>query len=300
VIAHWDDCRQARITAGHIDATWRNLGRAARSEEIGVCRIDIHPGAFSTPVHIHGFEEEVFYVVRGSGLLWQDGQTCRVGEGDVIVHRPAREGHTLCAGDPGLDVLAFGERHDGRLCHLPRAGVSWATPSWVDAGGPEPFEREAAVGPPECPEPGARPGNVVALADAPVGFGGMARTAGAAAGAQSTGLNHVSLPPGETGAPPHCHAVEEELFVVLAGTATLRLHPRGGMGDVEEHALTAGSVVARPAGTGRAHSFVAGPAGCTYLAYGTRRPDDMVLYPETGRVSIRGLGVAFTLPGPVA
>lgn len=295
MIAHWDECRANRVTVGHIDATWRALGNAAHSVEIGVNRIDIHPGSFSTPVHIHGVEEEAFFVLRGSGLLWQDGATCGVSAGDAIVHRPSREAHTLRAGDEGLDVLAFGERHDGRLCHLPRAGVSWASPSWVEAGGPQPFEREAAVGPPDCPEPGERPPNVVALADAPTGFGGMARLLGRAGRARSTGLNHVVLPPGESGAPPHCHAVEEELFVVLEGSAMLRLHPRGGDGDVAEHALTAGSVVSRPAGTGVSHSFVAGPAGCTYIVYGTRRPDDMVLYPETRMVSIRGLGVSFPL-----
>jgi uncharacterized cupin superfamily protein len=296
VIAHWDDCRAKRITRGHIDATWRDLGRASRSAEIGVCRIDVHPGGFSTPVHVHGFEEEAFFVLRGEGLLWQDGATCSVRAGDAIVHRPSREAHTLRAGDAGLDVLAFGERHDGRLCYLPRAGVSWAPPSWVDAGGPEPFDREAAVGPPDCPAPGDRPRNVIALADAPVGFGGMAHMLASAAGARSTGLNHVVLPPGESGAPPHCHAVEEELFVVLEGSATLRLHPRGGEGEVGEQPLVAGSVVSRPPGTGVSHSFVAGPAGCTYLVYGTRRPGDMVLYPETGRVFLRGLGVAFNLP----
>jgi uncharacterized cupin superfamily protein len=288
-VAHWDDTPPRRVEVGHIRGTWRNLGEAAGSRSIGVRRIDVDAEAFSTPVHVHGFEEEAFFVLAGSGVLWQDGATYPIGPDDAIVHRPAREAHTLRAGPDGLSVLAFGERHDARLAHLPRAGVSWATPSWVEAGGAHPFEREAAVGAPETPPPTVdRPANVIALAKAPSAFGGAARLLGRAAGAQAAGLNHVTLAPGDSGAPPHVHAAEEELFVLLAGTATLRL---GG----DEHAVRTGSVIARPAGTGVPHSFVAGPDGVAYVVYGTRRPDDMTYYPETGTVAIRGLGVTFAV-----
>jgi hypothetical protein len=39
--------------------------------------------------------------------------------------------------------------------------------------------------------------------------------------AVQTGLNWTKLPPGEEGAPPHCHSAEEALFVILDGTGTL-------------------------------------------------------------------------------
>jgi uncharacterized cupin superfamily protein len=286
-VGHWDDAPTRRRDVGHIRSTWYDLGAAAGSRTIGAHRIDVDAGGFSTPVHAHGVEEEAFWVRAGSGLLWQDGATCAVGEGDTIVHRPAAEAHTLRAGGDGLSVIAFGQRHDGALCHLPRAGVSWAPPSWVDAGGPHPFEREAAVGPPDCPPPTPdRPANVVALAAAPTGFGGVARLVGAAGGAEAAGLNHVSLPPGGAGAPAHVHSAEEELFVLLSGSATLRL------GD-DEIALRPGSVVARPAGTAVAHSLVAGGDGVTYLVYGTREPNDVTFYPDTRTVRLRGLGVSF-------
>jgi uncharacterized cupin superfamily protein len=97
------------------------------------------------------------------------------------------------------------------------------------------------------------------------------------------------------GAIPHCHSEEEEIFVVLDGSATLHLWPsplkleRGA--KREEHALRAGHVVARPPGTGVSHFFVAGDDGCTMLVYGTRRPNDMCFYPRSNKVSWRGLGV---------
>ena len=94
----------------------------------------------------------------------------------------------------------------------------------------------------------------------------------------------MTLAPGRTGYPPHCHSAEEEVFVVLEGEGALLL------GD-EEHAVRAGSVVGRPPGTRVAHSFRAGPAGLAYLAYGTREPNDIVYYPRSGKVSLRGVGV---------
>ena len=47
--------------------------------------------------------------------------------------------------------------------------------------------------------------------------------------------------------PPHCHSLEEEIFVVLEGDGHLLLWEEDG---VEEHEVRAGSVVVRPAGTG--------------------------------------------------
>ena len=147
------------------------------------------------------------------------------------------------------------------------------------------------------PEPTPRPDNVVGLGEAETGFGGAARFLARSAGARRTGLNHVTLPPGATGAPAHCHSLEEEVFVLLEGEATLLLHPRGSRGgDAEEHPLRAGHVVARPPGTGISHAFRAGPDGAVYLAYGTREPNDMTYYPERATVALRGLGVSFPLP----
>ena len=68
-------------------------------------------------------------------------------------------------------------------------------------------------------------------------------------------------------------------------------------GDVEqphrprEHPVKAGSVVARPAGTGVAHAFGAGADGMTLLMYGTRDPRGVCLYPRSGKVYFVGLGL---------
>jgi uncharacterized cupin superfamily protein len=94
--------------------------------------------------------------------------------------------------------------------------------------------------------------------------------------------------------PPHCHSLEEEVFVVLEGTATLQLWSDGEASEEQE--LRRGDVVSRPAATGVAHTIAPGETGVTYLAYGTREPGDMCFYPQSGRVSLRGLGIALRSP----
>jgi uncharacterized cupin superfamily protein len=296
-MANLYDGHTSELSVGHIKGSWRDLGRQAGTRTVGLRRIEVAEGHFSTPAHDHGADEEIFFVLGGEGLLWQDGQTHPVAGGDCIVHRPKRGPHTLRAGVGGLDVLVFGQRLDPALTALPRAGVAWSFPRWVELDdGDTPFAREAACGPPECPPPSAeRPPNLVALNDVTAIFDGRARRVAQAAGARASGLNHVVLPGGGQGAPAHCHSQEEEIFVMLEGDGLLELWGRG-VASPEEHQLRAGDVISRPAGTGVAHALCPGADGLTYLAYGTREPNDMCFYPQSGRVSLRGLGIALRSP----
>jgi uncharacterized cupin superfamily protein len=82
---------------------------------------------------------------------------------------------------------------------------------------------------------------------------------------------------------------------VLEGGGTVELWPtpltasRGA--TVESHELRPGHVVARPPATRIAHSIVAGPGGITYLAYGTREPNDICYYPRSNKIYFRGVGL---------
>jgi uncharacterized cupin superfamily protein len=121
-----DAVAAVRREAGHIDALWQDVGTAAGSTGIGLQRIRVAPGRWSTPVHVHDGEEELFHVLAGSGFSWQDGDTFDVARGDSLLHRSRGRAHTLCAGPEGLDVLAFGTRVAKGTCVLPRAGVTWS------------------------------------------------------------------------------------------------------------------------------------------------------------------------------
>lgn len=294
-MAHWDDVEGGRRAAGHLDAEWLDLGSAAGSVTVGLQLIRIEPGAWSTPAHIEHAEEEIFYVLAGSGLSWQDAgdgpATFAVGPGDCLVHLVREEAHTLQAGPDGLEVLAFGERALGGGARLPRAGLSWHGPSWVRSGGePAPWQGEATAGAPEVPAPSPRPSSIVHVDAVPGKRRDGAtvvrerRDLGRAAESERTGLTYVVADAGKLGAPPHCHSADEELFVVLHGDGTLLL------GD-DEHPVRPGAIVSRPAGTAVAHTFRAGADGLVYLAYGTRVPDDVCYYPRSGKLFFHGLGV---------
>ena len=59
----------------------------------------------------------------------------------------------------------------------------------------------------------------------------------------------------------------------------------------EEHPISAGDVVWRPPSTGIAHSLRAGDEGITFLAYGTREPNDVCYYPRSNKIYWRGVGL---------
>jgi uncharacterized cupin superfamily protein len=292
-VAHWDDVEVRRRDTGHLAGNWFELGSAAGSVSVGVQRIQVDPGRWSTPAHVEGAEEEIFFVLSGSGISWQDGEAYEVGEGDVLVHLPEEQAHTMRAGAEGLEVLAYGQRKAHGNTVLPRAGVAWMSPSWVDVGGPHPWEREAEAGEPEVGEISARPERIANLSQGlryELPSGAVDLNLGDVVGSVETGLSHMTIPAGAEGYPPHCHAAEEELFVVLDGEGTVTL------GD-ESADVRAGSVVARPAGTRVAHSFQAGEAGLVYLAHGTRVPSDVVYYPRTDEIRFRGVGVTMPAGG---
>ena len=310
MITHWDEVESVRREKGHIVGTWQSL-TGSSSVTVGVRRIRIDPGMWSTPLHLEGSEEEIFFVLAGTGVSVQDGgdgvRACPVGPGDCLVHLALEHAHTLRADGEGLDVLAFGQRHYAANTLLPRAGVSWLGPTWVLEGAPDdhPWAREAALRPPEVDELSGRPGRIVNVDDVDeferVGatVARRGRDLGRAAGSERTGIKLYDVVPGMLMNPPHSHSAEEEIFVVLEGSGVVELwpHPRAAAepdrwpGGHEQHAVRAGTTVATPAGTGCPLGVRAGEDGLRVLAYGTRDPNDITYYPRSGKVILRGVGV---------
>jgi uncharacterized cupin superfamily protein len=297
--AHWDQVECRRVAVGDAAATWTDLGKAGGSVATGLKRVQIEPGKRSTPVHVHDAEEEIFYVMAGTGLSWQDGKTCHIAAGDCIVDVAGGPAHTLIAGAHGLDVLVFGTRRPSPTARLPRAGVAWLGRTWIELGRePHPWAREAGAGEFVVPEPGERPGNVVAVDvvdEWEMAHGDVAsrwRGLGRAAGACAIGLNHVSVASSRLGCPPHVHSAEEEIFVVLQGAGQLLLYePARAVDAPLEYPVLPGSVVVRVSGSGVPHAFRAGDAGLVLLAFGERLGNDATYYPRSRKLRWRGLGV---------
>ncbi|MCA9636880.1 MAG: cupin domain-containing protein, partial [Myxococcales bacterium] len=97
------------------------------------------------------------------------------------------------------------------------------------------------------------------------------------------GINMMRLPSGHTTCPFHHHRREDEAFYVLSGRGVLRY------GDAL-HPIGPGDCVACPAGTGVAHQ-IANPhdEDLVYLAIGSHDPDEVCVYPDSGKVMVRSL-----------
>ena len=284
------------------------VGAAAGCVNVGVRRIQLPAGGWSTPAHEHGREEEIFYVLGGRGLSWQAGVASEIRGGDCIVYLAGAGAHTLHALEP-LDVLAFGERVEDENVGFPRLGMSYvgsrlvgSLPGSIDGLATQ-FVLESQLGPPPLPEgePAPRPPTIVNVEDVEpvtVERSRVVRTRrnlGRAARSVTTGVQHVEVAPGKESAPAHCHSLEEEIFVILDGDGVLVLcgqPAQGGAGQGDEETpVRAGHVISRPAGTGVAHMFRAGDSGLTYLAYGMRHSGDVCYYPRSDKIAFRGLGL---------
>src|SRR5512132_2939148 len=134
-LAHWDDVEQEVRDVGEMRARFRALGEAAGASAVGVSLIDVEPGCRAGPVHQHSSEEEIFFVLAGSGLAWLDGAVHQIGASDTIVYLAGGPLHTVIAGPEGLSVLAYGENHEPALTRLPRAGMVRRGDLWLDLSG---------------------------------------------------------------------------------------------------------------------------------------------------------------------
>jgi uncharacterized cupin superfamily protein len=293
MVTHWDEVEPVAIEGTHLRGTRWRLGAAAGAASVGLSRYRLAAGERAMPVHVHADEEEIFFVLGGGGVSWQDGRTYEVRAGDCILHRAGAEPHTIVGAGGGLDVLAFGSGSPTGLTWLPRARAWWNGPHWLPHDGPNPFKAEEAAGPLELPEPeSTRPATIANVEDVAPRHAQRGDVAGErrrltdALGARHSLLHRLVVEPGALSYPPHCHSAEEELFVVLDGSGSLLL------GD-DEHPVRAGSLVARPPGTGVAHAFRAGDEPLTLLAYSDRDPSDICFYPRSNKVSIRGVRAIF-------
>jgi uncharacterized cupin superfamily protein len=289
MIGHWDDEPWVTIDRGDLRCERQRLCFTTGAPRAALSRYRIDPGRRPMPQHVHADEEEIFFVLAGSGLSWQDDAVHEIGAGDVLVHRACAEAHTLVAGpaEP-LEVLAFSSGSPTHLTTLPRAGVTWVGARWLPADAPHPHLAEPPAG--ELPPLAPRPPTIVALADVEATTQAVGRVhrvrrdLGRAAGSLLSGCKHVLVPPGKRSSTRHCHSLEDEIFVVLAGGGAVLL------GD-DATAVRPGSFVYRPRGTGVAHTFEAGDGGLTLLAYGTREPDDICWYPDSKKLFFGGVDV---------
>lgn len=98
------------------------------------------------------------------------------------------------------------------------------------------------------------------------------------------GVNRTVCPPGRATVPFHYHQLEDEVFYILSGRGIFRY------GDKLQQ-VGPGDCISCPAGTKTAHQL-ANPfdEDLVYLAIGNREPEEVCVYPDNGKVLVRGIG----------
>ena len=114
-------------------------------------------------------------------------------------------------------------------------------------------------------------------------FAGKEKVLSRLAGGASVGVNLIVVPPGKQSSPFHYHTREEEHFYVVSGQCVLR---SGG----QRYEVSPGYYVCFPAGTGVGHAFE-NPfkKDCHILAIGSHHPDDVAVYPDSGKMRVRSI-----------
>ena len=288
-LSHWDDAETETSDLDTIGGVEQWLSGAVGCPRLGASRLQIPAGKAATPQHAE--DEELFYVLGGSGWSVQEDGCFAIAAGDVVYYRAFEVAHTVVAGVDGIEFIAFGTTdttaHGTRFPRIDKVQLSGHL---LSGDHTHQWELENALPRIEVADPpDPRPETIVNIDEVPSKpFGeGTARWCGRALGARGIALNVAELGPGQEGAPPHCHSMEEELFVVLEGDGTLTL-------GEDEHPVRAGSIVGRPPASRVPHAFRAGDQGMTLLMLSDKHGGDMTYYPRTGEVLIRGLGARFT------
>lgn len=100
-------------------------------------------------------------------------------------------------------------------------------------------------------------------------------------GAKLLGCSLTVVPPGKRAWPFHNHHINEELFVILAGTGTVRIGDRS-------YPIRAGDVIAAPPGNAEtAHQIInTSDAELRYLCVSTMIPQEIVEYPDSGKLAV--------------
>ena len=105
-------------------------------------------------------------------------------------------------------------------------------------------------------------------------------TEGTAARKLAAGVN--LLPPGKRACPYHLHHAQEEMFVVIEGSGTLRVAG-------ELLAIKTGDVIVIPPGRDYPHQIInTSSAPLKYLAIGTTDDPEICEYPDSGKYLAEG------------
>jgi uncharacterized cupin superfamily protein len=118
------------------------------------------------------------------------------------------------------------------------------------------------------------------LINNPKGFEAKVNRLGPIIGALQMGCSIVEVPPGKKAWPKHSHSVNEEMFLILSGDATLHY-------GNESTGVREGDIISCPANIEVAHQIEnTGDTPLKYLALGTQKEPEICHYPDSDKYGI--------------
>ncbi|HET9651574.1 MAG TPA: cupin domain-containing protein [Usitatibacter sp.] len=101
------------------------IGPLVGAKDLGYSYDIVAPGKSACPFHSHRAEEEMFFVVRGSGLLRYGAETRRIRAGDVIccpVGGPETAHQIINDSSEDLAYLSVSTMMPAEVCEYPDSG----------------------------------------------------------------------------------------------------------------------------------------------------------------------------------
>lgn len=267
-----------------------NFSEAAGTQRIALHWVELPPQARSSYPHSESLEEEAVFIVKGHPHVWVNGYLYILEPGHIVGF-PAGTGiaHTFINNThETVEMIVLGERSKKESKYIyplnPELQAQHEKFWWHQAP-------PHAMGPHD-----AQPGNqqhqrdwrelsfirhVSESARKEFSYQGDTETFSLGVrltdlvGLQILGLWHEVLPPQKRTSWPHAHKIEEEMILILKGSAQVWLN-----GEI--HELGAGQAVFFPPGTNEAHTILNNSGeDVEFIGLGeaTHFPDERIYYP---------------------
>ena len=266
----------------------------------------LRPGKAPCPFHSHSHQWELFVIRTGSGSVRYGAEQRDVHAGDAVMLPPAEAHQLINTGAVDLDYFLFADNPLAEYWHYPDSnkwgfrpgGMSFrAMPVdyFLDEETPFVPEQDSKRRPPAA---GRWRASFVTIADIPEKemrspkgtYHSFVRDISLALGsARGSGpwngdghpfdLQQRRVPPGAAVCPLHAHSVQWELFVALAGTATVR-------SGNETHEVRAGDVYIQPPGTPH-QTRNTSSADFVFYVIADNPPAESIYYPNSNKWAIK-------------
>lgn len=260
----------------------------------------LRPGKSGCPFHSHSSQYELYVIRTGRGTVRHGSAQREVEAGDAVMHPPG-EAHQLIntgptdleyflvADNPAVDVWSYPDsnkwgfrprggifrRHDVHYYAGEEDGADMLPPAPPPATAAETLARFVRID--ALPEEGGNSprGKYGSFTrDISLALGGV-RDTGPWGGGHPFDLQQRRVPAGRAVCPLHAHSIQSELFIVLAGTATV--HGLEGTA-----AVAADDVFFQPPGT--AHQIVnTGTEDFVFYVIADNVPADSTFYPRSNK-----------------